>query len=127
MKHHNASVLGSIRHAADTDKSIQMLNESAGLPIAIDLDFQYQTATVQLALGERVLIFSDGIVEQLNDEVQPDGQRREFGKNGVREAVEGGQGDDLLKQLFQTLNAFAGGQGYTDDVTGVLVQWPEAT
>jgi serine phosphatase RsbU (regulator of sigma subunit) len=109
-----------------TDKSIQTLDEHGGLPIGIELDFQYQTGTAQLSPGERVLVISDGIIEQFSAETLPDGQRRQFGQDGVRAAIAAAQGDDLLKQLFGALDHFAGGKGYSDDVTGVLVQWPKA-
>ena len=102
------------------DKSLQWLDENGGLPIGVDLSLPYQTATVQLSPGERVLVISDGVIEQFNAD---DGQRRQFGKDGVRGVVEAGQGNDLLKHLFETLNGFAGGNRYSDDVTGILVQW----
>jgi phosphoserine phosphatase RsbU/P len=109
------------------DKSFQTLDENGGLPIGIELNFPYQSATAQLSPGEQVLVISDGIIEQFNAEALPDGQRRQFGQDGVRAAVKDAQGDDLLKYLFQALEGFAGGKGYSDDVTGILVRWPTAT
>jgi serine phosphatase RsbU (regulator of sigma subunit) len=106
------------------DKSVQILAENGGLPIGIELGNPYQTATVQLLPAECVLVISDGIIEQFNAETLPDGQRRQFGQDGVRAVIAAAHGDDLLKQLFQALNAFADGKGYSDDVTGILVQWP---
>jgi len=110
-----------------TDQSLQALDENGGLPIGIDLNSPYQAATAPLSPGERVLVISDGITEQSNAEALPDGHRREFGRDGVRAAVQGAQGDDLLTQLFKSLDGFAGGKGYADDVTAILVQWPKAT
>jgi phosphoserine phosphatase RsbU/P len=106
------------------DQTVQALAENGGVPIGIDADFAYQTATVQLAPGERVLVISDGIIEQFGAESSPDGQRRQFDMDGVRAVIAAAKGDDLLAQLFQALDRFAGGKGYSDDVTGVLVQWP---
>jgi serine phosphatase RsbU (regulator of sigma subunit) len=106
------------------DKSFQWLDKNGGLPIGIDLSLPYETATVQLSPGERVLVISDGVIEQFNAD---DGQRRQFGKEGVQAAVNAAQGDDLLQQLFQALDRFAGGKGYSDDVTAILVQWPAPT
>jgi hypothetical protein len=109
------------------DKSVQTLDENGGIPIGIDLNFQHQTAAAQLSPGERVLVISDGIIEQFSPEALPDGRRRQFGRDGVLAVVAEAGGDDLLKQLFQALDRFAGGKGYSDDVTGILVQWPGAT
>jgi hypothetical protein len=106
------------------DKSVQTLDENGGLPVGVDLNFPYQTAAVQLSPGQRVLVISDGIIEQFSAEAQPDEQRRQFGQEGVRDVVAAAQGDELLKQLFEALDRFAGGKGYSEDVTGVLVQWP---
>ncbi len=91
------------------DKSIKTLDENGGLPVGVDGNFQYQIGTVSLAPGERVLVFSDGLVEQCS-EGSTDGQRRDFGQDGVRAVVEGCQGDDLLKELFAALKQFAGGE-----------------
>ena len=109
------------------DKSVRTLDENGGLPIGVDLNFRYQTAALQLSPGERVLVISDGIIEQFSAEALRDGQRRQFGHDGVRGVVAAAGGDDLLNQLFQALDQFAGGKGYADDVTGILVRWPDAT
>jgi sigma-B regulation protein RsbU (phosphoserine phosphatase) len=107
------------------DKSVQPLAENGGLPIGIELGNPYQTATVQLSPAECVLVISDGIIEQSSAEVLRDGERQQFGQEGVRAVVAAThQGDNLLNQLFQALHAFAGGKGFSDDVTGVLVHWP---
>jgi len=106
------------------DKSVQTLDENGGIPIGIDPAFLYETGTAQLSVGEQVLVISDGMIEQFGAELLPDGRRQQFGKDGVRAAVAAAQGDDLLKELFQTLDRFAGGKGYSDDVTAVLVEWP---
>jgi serine phosphatase RsbU (regulator of sigma subunit) len=105
------------------DKGAQTLAENGGLPIGIDVGDPYQTATAQLSPGERVLVISDGITEQFGAEVSRDGQRREFGQEGVRAAIAAAPEDDLLKHLFEALEKFAGGKGYSDDVTAILVHW----
>ena len=107
------------------DASIQMLDENGGIPIGVDPTFTFQTATAAAPPRGRVLVFSDGLVEQTANGVSPDSPRREFGKVGVYAAIDGCDGDNLLEHLFQELGTFAGGTGYTDDVTGVLVQWDD--
>ena len=105
------------------DKSAQILAENGGLPIGIDVSLPYYTAKAQLSPGERVLVISDGITEQFSAEALRDGQRQEFGLEGVRALIAAAEGIDLLKQLFEALEKFAGGKGYSDDVTAVLVDW----
>jgi serine phosphatase RsbU (regulator of sigma subunit) len=41
-------------------------NELCGLPLGVDKDAQYQTTSTTLAIGESVLLFSDGITEATN-------------------------------------------------------------
>ena len=104
------------------DKRVQSLDEHAGVPVGAASDFQYETATAQLAPGDRALLFTDGIVEQVSEEAMRAGERQQFGIDGVARIIEENSGEDLLTRLFQALHAFAGGKGFTDDVTGVLVQ-----
>jgi hypothetical protein len=106
------------------DRSVQALDENGGVPIGIDAEFKYESATADLGSGSRVLVFSDGIAEQTSDEVSADGQRREFGKDAVQQLIAECEAGDVLDNLFEALAKFAGGKSFTDDVTGVLVHWP---
>ena len=105
-----------------TNKSIQELDEKGGVPIGVDINAHYESASVIISSEDQVIVFSDGIVEQTNDEVLPDGQPQQFGKQGVCKVIETYGGNDLLQEIFAALKAFAGGKRFTDDITGVLVQ-----
>ena len=104
------------------NQEIQYLDEKGGVPLCADSGYRYETATAALASGDRALIFSDGIVEQLCNEPQPDGQREQFGKERIHQAVRECEESDLLARLFGALSSFAGDKPFTDDVTGVLVR-----
>ena len=101
----------------------QKLDENGGPPIGIDADFDYRPATISLAAGERVLVVSDGIVEQTSPETPSELPPRQFGLDGVVTAIQTAGTGDLVGQIFRDLEAFARGAAQSDDATAVLVQW----
>jgi serine phosphatase RsbU (regulator of sigma subunit) len=108
------------------DKTIQLLDENGGIPIGIDAGCSYDAATITLAPGDRVLVFSDGIAEQTNHDGSSEGQRQQFGKLRVQQLMLECEPESLLADLFSSLRTFAGGSNFADDVTGVLVHWSHA-
>lgn len=82
------------------------------LPLGIDGDEIYQSRTIQLSAGDRVTIFSDGVVEQLNQ------NGAMFKMDGVLDTLRpcGDQQQDAV-QLMQTLRTFAATDALSDDVT----------
>jgi phosphoserine phosphatase RsbU/P len=103
--------------------SFQKLEENGGLPIGVDLDFVYRPATVSLQPGERVLVISDGIIEQCSGDSSILPERGQFGLHGVMAAIQRSGGGDLIDQIFTALCEFAGGTHLSDDATGILVKW----
>jgi len=107
------------------ESGFQKLEENGGLPIGVDPDAVYQPATISLEAGQRVLVISDGIVEQLGGETSILAGRGQFGLQGVMAAIEQAGGDDPIERVFTALTEFAGGSHLSDDATGILVKWDE--
>lgn len=49
-------------------EAVQRVNYRGGLPLGVDADSAYEAETMTLAAGSRVVIFSDGVVEQQSPE-----------------------------------------------------------
>jgi sigma-B regulation protein RsbU (phosphoserine phosphatase) len=101
------------------------LDDVGGLPIGLLAEGQYEDSFVQLASGDRVYLYSDGIVEQ-------------FGATGAElfglERLEGLLRCDRSRSIDQvvtgavdSLAGWAGGRRFADDVTLVALEWQGAS
>ncbi|MDA9951573.1 SpoIIE family protein phosphatase [Oligoflexaceae bacterium] len=90
-----------------------------GTPLGVRPDSKYPENEIQIAAGDKIFLFTDGIIECTN----PDGEvwgRKTLIKNilGIVEKNPADLQDDLLKQAFD----FFDGQPLDDDLTVVVVE-----
>jgi serine phosphatase RsbU (regulator of sigma subunit) len=106
------------------DDTAEPLSAGEGLPIGIMPDSAYTPSTVSLPRGGRVLVISDGLVEQTQAEPSTDGKRQQFEVTGVQAAMTGApHGQEAIARLFEAVFKFAGTQSLSDDATAVMVHW----
>lgn len=92
-----------------------------GLLIGIEKDFKYETQTLRLGAGDRVIVYSDGAHEQR------DARGEEFGLARLRDALVGSEsaaGD--VEAIIRTLAGFAGTDAFDDDTTVASVEFSPA-
>jgi serine phosphatase RsbU (regulator of sigma subunit) len=79
----------------------------------------YNTNAVSLAPSDRILLFTDGLIEAEN------GDGRQFGMGGLTTSLRGNlkSADDLLASIERDVRSFAGSNELQDDVCLVMVQW----
>jgi sigma-B regulation protein RsbU (phosphoserine phosphatase) len=90
-----------------------------GLPIGIQPDVKYDSATVTLAPNDWLIIFTDGLVEAEN------AGQEEYGEPRLLSAIEAGKAvepRELLKRLMSELDLFVGNTPQHDDVTCMLLK-----
>lgn len=90
-----------------------------GLPFGILPEAQYQAATVTLAPGDWLIIFTDGLVEAVN------ARDEEYGEFRVLAGIEAGRSGspaEMLKRLMGDLDLFVGNTPQHDDVTCMLLK-----
>jgi sigma-B regulation protein RsbU (phosphoserine phosphatase) len=97
------------------------LPDTGGLPIAVMDDMDYEEASIQLQPGDRLYLYSDGVVEQTDssDEVA-------FGFDRLREFLtsrDGAPAQKVLDEGVEELARFAGSRSFTDDVSLLVVEW----
>jgi sigma-B regulation protein RsbU (phosphoserine phosphatase) len=90
-----------------------------GLPLGIQSEAKYESASVTLAPGDWLIIFTDGLVEAEN------ARQDEFDEPRVLSALEAGASStpkELLDRLMAQLDLFVGSTPQHDDVTCMLLK-----
>jgi sigma-B regulation protein RsbU (phosphoserine phosphatase) len=90
-----------------------------GLPFGIQPEAKYDFATVTLAPGDWMIIFTDGLVEAEN------AQQAEYGEARLLTAIEAGKSvepAEMLKRLMAEVDRFVGNTPQHDDVTCLLLK-----
>jgi sigma-B regulation protein RsbU (phosphoserine phosphatase) len=109
---HNAPIL---RRA---NGSIERL-DAGGLPLGIQPEAKYESASVVLSAGDWLIIFTDGMVEAVN------AREEEYGEARLLKAIEAGvtaSPSEMLKRLMAELDLFVGNTPQHDDVTCMLLK-----
>jgi len=91
-----------------------------GHPIGLLPQAEFATVEAQLAPGDRLFVYSDGITECTN----PDGE--EFGQDGVSRtlaALARLHGTEFMDALKWELTHWAGREDFDDDVSGALLEF----
>src|ERR1017187_9059984 len=90
-----------------------------GLPLGIQLEAKYESASVTLAPGDWLIIFTDGLVEAVN------ARDEDFDEPRLLSTLEAGVSttpQELLDRLMANLDLFVGATPQHDDVTCLLVK-----
>jgi serine phosphatase RsbU (regulator of sigma subunit) len=92
-------------------------NEIAGLPIGVLDDQDYQSCQVQLAPGDSLLVFSDGVTDAMNVKNQP------FHLKGIHSCLAGGKYTPraLGERLVRCVTQHAAGRSQHDDIALVCL------
>ena len=103
------------------DGRVEFLGEG-GLPVGLLPEAEYSCFEVQLAPGDRVLLYSDGFTESES----PDGRMlEERGLARMLRRARHAQGPELLDDLFWQLTDHTGSDQLTDDVSAILLEFDQ--
>jgi len=94
--------------------------EYPAFAVGWEMDAAYQEQRLQLAPGDRVYIYSDGITEAM------DQARRQFGNAGILASLEASRSGTLeqsLHDLRRNAEAWRGSASFDDDVSAIAVEW----
>ncbi|MHC4914571.1 MAG: PP2C family protein-serine/threonine phosphatase [Planctomycetota bacterium] len=92
---------------------------SQGLPLGVEVGAEFAENELEMAPGERLLVYTDGLVEIY------DAQRRQWGPEGLRESLIGASklaGREVIDRLLRDARYFGGQRPFDDDVTVVLLE-----
>jgi sigma-B regulation protein RsbU (phosphoserine phosphatase) len=92
---------------------LKIAEENSGPALAITADHDYQTFTIQLAPGDEVLMYTDGICEAL------DSNGNEFGTDGLQHTIRDCNKlplKELFTRIVQAVHDHAGSEKLGDDI-----------
>ena len=92
--------------------------EGDTFPLGIFEDTEYRETRLQLSPGDKVVFYTDGIVEAMN------AQKDIFGFDRLQEAVQAARAmsaDALLKEILDRVNQFVGDATPHDDLTAIVL------
>ncbi len=100
----------------------------ASMPLGVDPEASYVEREVVLSAGQRILLYTDGIVEAR------DAGGKFFGFDRLQRAAEAlyagkarPSGREAAQRLFDTAQEYVGQRGLDDDLTAVIVEAPWRT
>ena len=107
-----------IHMSATTGKAVLVETRGDTFPLGILGDSEYEETQLKLQPGDKVVLYTDGIVEAMNEKEEI------FGFERLVEVVQGARSaaaDLLLKEILDRVNAFTGGAAQHDDLTLIVV------
>ena len=113
-----------IHFSSKTGEAILVETEGDTFPLGILDDAEYQETRVQLTPGDKIVFYTDGIVEAMNEQEEMFGFERllELVKNSQKQTAE-----SLLEEIKSNVNEFAGTAAQHDDITIIVVNVAERT
>ncbi len=113
---HNDPIL---RRASGTIERLSTGGPPLGLPLFTDDEIAYGSASVELQPGDLLFIFTDGVVEAINESGQEFGEPRLLSSI---EAAANGNASQILGRVMSDLNSFVGYARQHDDITALVLK-----
>jgi sigma-B regulation protein RsbU (phosphoserine phosphatase) len=107
-----------IHLSAKTGEAMLVETEGDTFPLGILEDASYEETRLQLEPGDRVLLYTDGIVEAMN------GQEEIFGFERLLDTVNRAasmSAEELLQEILGKVNEFSGDAPQHDDLTLIVM------
>jgi len=104
--------------SAETGEASLVETVGDTFPLGILEDADYQETRLRLEPGDKVVFYTDGIVEAMNEKEEI------FGFDRLLDVVRGARAMDaesLLKEIVDKVNEFAGGAAQHDDLTVIVL------
>jgi PAS domain S-box-containing protein len=98
-------------------KPVQL--RTRGIALGIKEDVSYRGEEVHINSGDRLLIYSDGIPEAMNNRMQ------EYGDHKLQDIVQSNSNDSactLVEKIIAAVNIHAGAASQSDDMTTILLK-----
>lgn len=101
------------------DGTVTVIKAQGGTALGVMEDLPYFDGELQMAAGDAVLLYSDGVTEAANE------SNGFYGEDRLVECLQRQAGDDaqaLNAELLKDVRAFAGEAAQSDDITSLLMR-----
>jgi serine phosphatase RsbU (regulator of sigma subunit) len=105
--------------SAATGEATLVETEGDTFPLGILDEAQYEETQLRLESGDRIILYTDGVVEAMNEKEEL------FGFDRLLEVVKNSQAttaETLLEEIKGKVNEFADGAAQHDDITIIVIQ-----
>ena len=116
MRYTNAGHLPPLLHNPAGNDCVEL--NAKGIPLGLFSDMAIEEKMLQLKPGDRILLYTDGIIECTNS------GREIYGINRLKEYLRTHRGttpESFIEGLVRDLNAFSGSPRFDDDLTLVVL------
>jgi phosphoserine phosphatase RsbU/P len=106
-------------HGVGAGCTVERLDKAGGTVVGLVPDVGYYQASVELAPGDLLVIYTDGFSEAMNPRLE------EWGEKRLLEAVQACDGlsaQDAIARIMKAADAFASGAPQSDDMTLVILR-----
>jgi sigma-B regulation protein RsbU (phosphoserine phosphatase) len=113
---HNDPIL---RRASGQIERLSSGGPPFGIPLFSDTEIAYASGTVQLAPGDLLFIFTDGVAEAINESGE------EFGESRIILAITSSPNEPaqaILDRVMGGVNSFVGYARQHDDITALVLR-----
>lgn len=102
------------------DGSVEGLRGAGGVMLGVRQGVIYQSHTVELQRGDRLILYTDGVTEAFNQSNEPYGEQRlvaEIKTHGNEAAAA------LVESICRSVTIFVGAAAQSDDITLAVLVW----
>jgi len=104
-----------------TKEDKMMLMKSGGIPMGVskDMNHLYKTQKTEIKSGDKIILFTDGLMEARNSE------ENEFGMDGIIKSIKSSYkypGETIMRNLVKDLAGFTNIETLKDDMTIFIVE-----
>jgi len=106
-------------YAKAPDRKGQQTGFPVNIPLAVDLDTRYRQLSISMAPGDRLFVYTDGII----DAPGPEGQS--FGLDRLKKVLDakaGGPLSEIKSAIIEALNRYVQKKLTHDDVTMIALE-----
>ena len=99
---------------------IEEAERTGGLGLCLVPEFGYTSKNLQLAPGESVLLYTDGVTEAVN------GKGEQFGDEQLVDCLSDAQSNapaEIIRDVLRSVTHFSGGRAQSDDITMLALQY----
>jgi len=96
------------------------LFEVESFPVGFVPDVEFAEETLQLAPGDRVILYSDGVPEAMDEKLEQMGNER---MTALVESLRGDSVDVNVVRLLESVQAWCQPKGPLDDVSILCLEW----